>query len=167
MRLLDIMNQEQWAALERGLSEQYGVSANVYDPDGFMLTDYIYWANRICPLVKEHHQSTQAICSIASQTAIAEARRTGKPSVISCDAGFCKIAAPIRLNGEFLGVLGLCGPLLEEEVESFYVGMLTGKDEAEIEQLAEGLAPIGQEKVAELVRLLEEATAGVLAGGKG
>jgi ligand-binding sensor protein len=166
MLLTDLMNAAEWEALERELSVAHNVSVNVYDPDGYMVTDFIHWANRVCPVVKENHQSTQAVCSIASQNAIAECRRKGESCIIACDAGFCKITTPIVVNGEFAGVLGLCGPLLEDEVETFYLAMLTGREEADLAVLAQGLQPISEAEARRLAGVLEARVAMLLASLK-
>ncbi len=160
--LLEIMDEEAWVALEEEIHGQTGANVAVYRPDGFHLTTFVAWANKVCPLIKSQSQSTAAICSTAVQHSLATVRKIGTSAVLSCDAGFCRICVPIASNGDFLGLLGICGLLLDEDVESFYVAKLTGQHEDEVERLAASACRITVEEAKTLRLYLEDKVRSVL-----
>lgn len=52
MKLVDIMPIEKWIAIENEIQSRSGLNAAVYDVNGLRITDFIKWANRLCPSLR-------------------------------------------------------------------------------------------------------------------
>ena len=127
MKLTDIATLKQWIELEQKINARSGLNASVFDVDGVRITDFKKWANRLCPLIKADEKGQSYICAVAHQNIAAQAQRTRQAVIAECDAGLMKIAVPIFLNGDFLGVAGGCGYILGDgEVDLFMVNKTTG-----------------------------------------
>ncbi|MGD8993559.1 MAG: PocR ligand-binding domain-containing protein, partial [Desulfobacterales bacterium] len=87
------------------------------------------------------------ICAVAHQNIAAQAERTRQPVIAECDAGLMKLAVPIFVNGQFLGVAGGCGHVLENgEVDSFMVNKTIGVAEEEITNLSAAIPVMTMEQ---------------------
>ncbi len=86
------------------------------------------------------------------------AEKTKKPVIEECDAGMVKIVVPIFVENEFIGAVGGCGLLLDEEgeVETFLIGKTIDMDEGELEKLAEGIGPLSMQQAEELCDYIAE-----------
>jgi ligand-binding sensor protein len=122
MKLIDIVSLGKWLELEQKINERSGLNAAVFDVDGVRITDFKKWANKLCPLIKADEKGRSYICAVAHQNIAAQAERSHQAVIAECDAGLMKLAVPIFLYGEFLGVAGGCGCKLGNgEVETFTV----------------------------------------------
>ena len=140
MKLSDIAPLAKWLELEQKINERSGLNASVYDAAGMRITDFKRWANRLCPLVKADEKGQNYICAVAHQNIAAEAARTRKPVIAECDAGLMKLAVPIFLNDEFLGVAGGCGYILANgEVDIFMVNKTLGIEEEKLINLSDDI----------------------------
>jgi len=157
MELTDILPLDQWLELERKIHYMFGLNAAVFNKDGFRITDYQNWANRLCPVIKGNEKGQSFICAVANQNMIAQAKETKKPVTDECDAGLIKIVIPIFVGDEFLGIAGGCGLLPEDsEVESFLVSKITGIDEEEIQGLSDDIDIIKADKTETIVESIKE-----------
>lgn len=148
MKLTDLLSIEQWIDFEKEINKRSNLNACVFDAEGNRITGFKEWANRLCPAIKSTDNGQQFICSAAHQVIALQAKRTGKPVVEFCDAGLIKIAVPIFVYGNFMGVAGGCGLLGETgDVETYAVHKATGIDLEEVEQLAEGIDRIESEQI--------------------
>ena len=137
MRLTDIAPLEKWFELEQKINERSGLNASVFDVEGVRITEFKRWANKLCPIIKADEKGQNYICAVAHQNIAAQAERTQQPIIAECDAGLMKLAIPIFVNGQFLGVAGGCGHILENgEVDSFMVKKTIGIAEEEIADLS-------------------------------
>jgi ligand-binding sensor protein len=140
MTLQDLLPVEKWIDLEKHINKAYGLNAAVFDKDGQRITNYVNWANTLCPVVKNNERGRSYICALAHKNITSEIDKTGKPSVVECDAGLVKFAVPIYWDDELLGVAGGCGRIINgNSVESFLIKMITGIDEREIKKLSTGI----------------------------
>lgn len=140
MKLTDIAPLNKWRALEQKINERSGLNASVFDVDGVRITDFKRWANKLCPLIKGNENGQNAICAVAHQNIAARAQRTHKPVIDECDAGLMKLAVPIFVNGEFLGVAGGCGYVLGDgEVDTFMVKKTIGIAEEKLIRLSDDI----------------------------
>ncbi len=156
MEITDLMSKEEWARLEEEFHHKTGLDTNVYDQEGYTFTGLKQWANRVCPVIKAKPESLQAVCSVAHQNLAHQARTLGEPVIEECDIGLLKICVPVIVNGRFLGAVGGCGHLLEDgEVDTFLVHKLTGRDEAEVEELASDLKRISAAQARSVAQELE------------
>lgn len=137
MKLTDIASLEKWLELEQKINERSGLNASVFDVAGVRLTEFKRWANKLCPIIKADEKGQNYICAVAHQNIAAQAERTQQPVISECDAGLMKLVVPIFVNGQFLGVAGGCGHILENgEVDSFMVNKTVGIDEEKLKDLS-------------------------------
>ena len=137
MKLVDIAPLQKWLELEQKIHERSGLNASVFDVAGVRITDFKRWANKLCPIIKADEKGQNYICAVAHQNIAAQAERTRQPVISECDAGLMKLAVPIFVNGEFLGVAGGCGYVLGDgEVDSFMVNKTIGIAEDKLKDLS-------------------------------
>jgi ligand-binding sensor protein len=157
MKLTDILPLDKWVELEKQIHDIYGLNAAVYNIDGFRITDYKNWANRLCPVIKSNEAGQSSICAVANQHTMAQAKDTKKPVSEECDAGLIKIAIPIFAGDEFLGIAGGCGLLPDGgEVESFLISKTTGIDEEEIEGLSDDIKTMQADHIEKVIEFIKE-----------
>lgn len=137
MELTDIAPVEEWIGLEKEISRRCGMNAAVFNAAGNRITDYVFWANRLCPLIKGHPKGQQFICAVAHQNLAGQAASSGIPVIEACDAGMLKLVVPIFYSGDFLGVAGGCGSLeTGESIDSFLIHKTVGLSEEQINAAA-------------------------------
>ena len=157
MTLVEMLPVEKWIELEMGINKRSNLNASVFDANGIRITNYKKWANRLCPVVKADEKGQSYICAVAHQNAASQAKKTGDPAMIECDAGLVKVVVPIFENDEFLGVAGGCGLLLKDsEVDTFLVDKTTDIDPGEIENLSNDIATISMEQLKSVIKYIEE-----------
>ena len=157
MNLIDILPIEKWIELEKEINKRSGLNASVYDADGVRITDFKKWANRLCPVVKANEKGQSYICAVAHQNAANQAKKTGRPATIECDAGLVKVVVPVFVDDEFMGVAGGCGLMQNGgEVDSFLINKTTGIDEGEIEFLSDDIATISTAKLESVIKYIEQ-----------
>ena len=52
MELTDIAATEKWMELEQKINRRSGMNAAVFDREGVRITNFVKWANNLCPVVK-------------------------------------------------------------------------------------------------------------------
>ena len=113
------------------------MNASVFNAEGIRITDFVKWANNLCPAIKNTEKGQSYICSVAHQNLAAQAAKTHKPVVEACDAGMLKLVVPIFVNGNFLGVAGGCGCLEQkEDIDTFMINKTTGINEEKLTRLS-------------------------------
>jgi len=140
MKLTDVAPLNIWVELEQKINERSGLNASVFNVDGVRITDFKKWANKLCPVIKADEKGQDYICAVAHQNLAAEAKHSRQPVIAECDAGMMKLVVPIFLNGEFLGVAGGCGYILENgEVDTFMVNKTIGIAEEKLMNLSDDI----------------------------
>jgi ligand-binding sensor protein len=143
MKLEDVVPLEKWLDLEADIHRQTGLDVNVFNVEGYRITEFKNWANNLCPEIKATDKGQSFICAPAHMNIAAAAMRSKKPVIEECDAGLVKMVVPIFVGDEFVGALGACGFLLDDgEVDSFLVYKMTDIDEAKVENLSKGIPAI-------------------------
>ena len=156
MKLTDRVPLEKWMALEKKIHEKSGLDSNVFNTEGYRITEYKQWVNRLCPAVKDSDKGQSFICAVAHMNIAAIAMNTREPAIEECDAGLVKLVVPIFYNDEFLGAVGACGLLLDDgEVDSFMVNKTIGLDESEIDALSSDIPNITTRKLEELAAYIQ------------
>jgi len=157
MKLYDMLDKEDWIELEKDINSKYGLNASVFDAEGNRITDFKKWANELCPAIKSNEKGQKYICSVAHQAIASEAMRTRKSVVEECDAGMVKIAVPIYVKDEFLGVTGGCGVLKESgAIEDYLIHKTIDINIEDIEKLAKGVKTIKKDKINSVVKYIED-----------
>ncbi len=163
MKLTDILPLKKWEELEKEINRKFGLNASVFDKNGIRITDYKKWVNSLCPVVKANKRGQSYICSLAHQNIAGEAAKTRQPVVGECDAGNVKIAVPIFVGDEFLGVAGGCGRIINgNKVEFFLVNKLTGIDQEQIRKLSEDISPMTSEDSEKIVGFIKDRVVEIL-----
>jgi ligand-binding sensor protein len=140
MELTDIAPLDTWRELEKRINERSGMNASVFNTDGIRITDFVKWANNLCPAIKATEKGQSYICSVAHQNLATQAAKTRKPVIEACDAGMLKLVVPIFVNGDFLGVAGGCGCIEPtEDIDTFMINRTTGISEEKLARLSEGI----------------------------
>ncbi len=137
MQLTELFPLEKWIALEKNIHQRSGLDSNVFNIQGYRITGYKQWANRLCPVVKDSDKGQSFICAVAHMNIAAQAQREKKAVIEACDAGLVKVVVPIFFGDEFMGTVGACGLLTDDgEVDGFMINRTIGIAENEIEQLS-------------------------------
>jgi ligand-binding sensor protein len=140
MELTDVAPLETWGELEQEINKRSGLNASVFNADGIRITNFVKWANHLCPAIKGNAKGQDYICSVAHQNLAAQSAKTHEPVIEACDAGMMKLVVPIFVNDEFLGVAGGCGCLeKEEEIDTFLINKTTGINEKDLVNLSEDI----------------------------
>lgn len=157
MELTDIATLETWRKLEQKINERSGMNASVFNAEGMRITDFVKWANSLCPVIKGNEKGQSYICSVAHQNIAAQAAKTGKAVIETCDAGMLKLVVPIFANGGFLGVAGGCGCLEKtEDIDMFMINKTTGINEEKLIKLSEDVPFMSREEAASHARYIED-----------
>ena len=139
MKLTDIATLEKWIELEQKINARSGLNAAVFNVAGARITDFKRWANRLCPVIK------------------ADEKGQRRAVIAECDAGLTKIAVPIFINGEFLGVAGGCGYMTEDgEVDLFMINKSTGIANEKLIRLSDDIPIMTKQQAESLVRFIED-----------
>jgi ligand-binding sensor protein len=156
MELTDIAATEKWMELEQKINRRSGMNAAVFNREGVRITNFVKWANSLCPVVKADEKGKNYICALAHQNIAAQAEQTHRPVIEECDAGLMKLAVPIFINGQFLGVAGGCGYIMDSgEVDLFMIHKATGIAEDKLAQLSEGIPVMTREQALSHVTFIE------------
>jgi ligand-binding sensor protein len=153
MELTDILPIEKWTEMEKDIHEMFDVDTNVFNVEGFRITDYKEWVNRLCPAIKADDRGQSFICAVAHMNISGMARQSKKPAIEECDAGLMKLVVPIFVKGEFVGAVGACGVLMDDnDVDSFMINRTIEMDEERIEALSDDIKRITTDKAEGLAR---------------
>jgi ligand-binding sensor protein len=156
MKLTDILPVEQWIELEKEIHAKSGLNPTIYDTEGVSITRTSTFPNPLCPEIKAIPKGQTFICSAAHQNIAGEAEESREPVVDACDAGLVKIVVPIYVGDTFVGAAGGCGLLPEEgEVESFLIGKTLDMDDERVEELAQNVPTISDEKAQDVADFIK------------
>ncbi len=157
MKLTDIAPLERWVELETDIHRKSGLDVNVFDTDGYRISEFKKWANNLCPEIKATDKGQSFICAPAHMNIATQAMRTRHPAIEECDAGLIKLVVPIFVHDEFTGAIGACGFLLDAgEVDRFLVNKMTEIDEDTVERLSVGIPSITTSKAETLGQYILE-----------
>jgi len=157
MKLTDIAPEEKWKELEEEINRRSGLDANVFNIEGYRISDCKNWANQLCPEIKATDKGQSFICAPAHMNIAIQSMKTKKAVTEECDAGLVKIVVPIFVDEEFVGAIGACGFLLDDgEVDSFLVNKMTDIEEEEIEKLSAGIPSITSEEAESICAYITE-----------
>jgi ligand-binding sensor protein len=157
MKLTDLAPMERWTALEQEINDRTGLDANVFNPEGYRISDVKNWANRLCPEIKATDKGQSFICAPAHMNIAAMAMNQRRAVIEECDAGMIKLVVPIFFESEFVGAVGACGLLLDDgEVDGFLVNKMTDIEEDKVIRLSEGISGIRTAEAEALARFISE-----------
>jgi len=156
-RMTDISPREDWVDLEKDVNQRFGLNAAVFENDGTRVTTYVNWGNPVCPLIKGNPKGQRYICAVAHQNLAGQAAQTKKSVIGECDAGLVKIAVPVFVGDDFVGIAGGCGSIMGgSEVESFFVNQTTDIDEAEIKKRSQEIKTMTKTEAEAVVAYIQK-----------
>lgn len=129
LRLQDVVDLSKLQAIQDSFVKAMGMAAVTVDPDGVPLTRESNFQN-ICRLIRSRPDG-QKRCHACDAQGGREADRLGRPVIYTCSSGLVDAAAPISIDGQFLGSI-LCGQVT-----------LQGRREAQVEDIVERCRPLG------------------------
>lgn len=151
MTLTDIISSAEWTRLEKKINDRFNLNTCIFDPDGFRLTEHQQWPNRLCPTIKANPKGQSFICAVAHMNIAIQAQRSRQPVIEACDAGLVKAVVPIFWKEEFIGAVGSCGFLQDdEEIDTFLIHKVTGIEEDEIIALSGDIPKVSLEQAQRL-----------------
>lgn len=157
MNLSDLLPLEKWVEIEKEINEFSGLDVNVFDTEGYRITDFKFWANKLCPAIKDTDKGQSFICAVAHMNVSAMAKNQKKAVIEECDAGLIKLVVPIFVKDEFAGSIGACGALLDDgEADDFLIHKITDIEEETINRLSENIKSVSTEKANELAAFIQE-----------
>ena len=143
MELTDIAPIEKWIEIEAEINSRSGLNAAVYNVNGLRITNFIKWANPLCPALRETEKGQKFICAVAHQNIAARASKTRRTVVAECDAGLMKFVVPIYVGDVCQGTAGGCGLLRDpNQVDTYLISRTADMDEKNVQNLAEDVEMI-------------------------
>lgn len=157
MKLTDILPVEKWMELESDIHGKFGVDTNVFNTEGYRITEFKEWVNRLCPAIKADDSGQSFICAVAHTNIADMARQANKAAIEECDSGLMKLVVPIFSKGEFVGTVGACGVLMgDSDVDSFMINRTINMDEEKIESLSDDIKRITVEEADALANYISD-----------
>lgn len=164
MKLTDLAPMERWIELETAINARSGLDANVFNPEGYRISEVKNWANRLCPEIKATDKGQSFICAPAHMNIAAMAMKQRRTVIEECDAGMIKMVVPIFHGDQFVGAVGACGFLLDDgEVDGFLVNKMTDIAEEKVDHLSRGIPAISSAGAKELSRFISDQIDAILA----
>lgn len=102
MRLSDLLDTDSMRIMQRGFSRVTGMSSAIVDENGepILRCDSV---TRFCAELTRGTAAGEKRCSECDRAGAKRAMRSGKTEVYSCHVGICDMAAPIIVDGRFMG----------------------------------------------------------------
>ncbi len=110
--LRDVIDVEILQEIQDKFAEATGFAAVTVDYQGKPVTNYSNFS-RFCKLIRLNNRCRE-VCEQSDAHGGLEAARTGKPYIYRCHTGLVDFAAPIIVQGQFLGSI-MAGQVLVEE----------------------------------------------------
>lgn len=157
MKLTDILPIGKWIELEKDIHERSGLDSSIFNVEGFRITGFKKWVNRLCPAIKADDRGQSFICAVAHLNISGMAKQNKKTVIEECDAGLLKMVVPIFVKGEFIGAVGACGLLLDDSrTDSFMINRTINMDEEKIKNLSDDIKRITREEAEAIGKYITE-----------
>ncbi len=143
MELTDLLSIDAWMDFEKKIHTETGLDCNIFNPDGYRITEFKEWVNRLCPVIKDNDKGQSYICAIAHMNLATQAKQQKNTVIEECDAGLVKLVVPVFYDDYFLGAFGACGLVMDDGIaDTFMINKTIGLDEEEIEKLSDDIQSI-------------------------
>ncbi len=157
MELTDLLPVKSWESLEDEVRNRSGLNVSIFNTDGIRITNNQKWPNRLCPAIKADPKGQSFICATAHMNIALQANQEGHGVLEGCDAGLLKLVVPIIVDETYLGAVGACGLLLDDEaVDGFLINKITGMDDETIEDLSKEIPSISTTEAEALEAFIQE-----------
>ena len=113
MHLSELLDLESMSVIQKGFSKMTGMASVLTDENGTPLTETSHFSSFCFELTRSTAEG-RARCENCDRMGAKQTMRSGKAEVYSCHAGLCDFAAPIIVDGRFMGAF-VGGQVLMEE----------------------------------------------------
>lgn len=115
LTLRSIVNVEALQDIQNRFADATGFAVVVADEQGVPVTNPSNFT-QFCSYIREASEEGLRLCMLSDDRVGKMAASEGKPVIHRCHSGLVDLAAPIILNGQYLGAV-LCGQVLIEEAD--------------------------------------------------
>lgn len=116
MHLSELLDAASMTAIQEGFSKMTGMAAGLSDENGVPIIEASN-CRRFCHGLTRSTALGQSRCENCDRAGARQTMKTGKTEVYTCHAGLCDFAAPIIVDGRFMGVFAGGQVLMEEPDE--------------------------------------------------
>ena len=113
MHLSELLGMDSMAVIQKGFSKLTGMASVLTDENGTPITQPSNFS-RFCFELTRSTEIGRERCQNCDRMGARQTMRSGKAEVYTCHAGLCDFAAPIIVDGRFLGAF-VGGQVLMEE----------------------------------------------------
>ena len=113
MHISELLDVESMSVIQEGFSRMTGMASVLTDENGTPITEVSNFS-RFCFELTRSTATGRARCENCDRMGAKQTMRSGKAEVYTCHAGLCDFAAPIIVDGRFLGAF-VGGQVLMEE----------------------------------------------------
>ena len=113
MHISELLDVESMSVIQDGFSRMTGMASVLTDENGTPITEVSNFS-RFCFELTRSTATGRARCENCDRMGAKQTMRSGKAEVYTCHAGLCDFAAPIIVDGRFLGAF-VGGQVLMEE----------------------------------------------------
>jgi len=159
-RLLELVDKQLLKKILSSFTSATGLRANIVDTEGRSIFGFMDAQKNcdFCQLIWQYQRGIER-CQSAYTRAGKQAAKFGEPYIFRCPAGLIEWAAPLIINGEYLGSI-ICGQVLMWEPEKFFwvelheMNKCLGEDLKPLIEAAKGLEVVSAKKIQAAADLL-------------
>ena len=122
LHLTELLDMEILKRIQNSFSDAEGISTGISDENGIALVEHVSNCDFCSKYTKKSAEGLRR-CQLCDKRGALAAMEKKAPEIYTCHAGLTDFAAPIMLNGQFLGCfLGgqvLTAPLSREKVKAY------------------------------------------------
>ena len=113
MHISELLDVESMSVIQEGFSRMTGMASVLTDENGTPITEVSNFS-RFCFELTRSTAAGRTRCENCDRMGAKQTMRSGKAEVYTCHAGLCDFAAPIIVDGRFMGAF-VGGQVLMEE----------------------------------------------------
>ena len=116
MHLSELLDMDSMTVIQNGFSRLTGMASILTDENGAPVADTSNFS-RFCAELTRSTPTGRARCENCDRMGAKQAMRSGKTEMYTCHAGLCDFAAPVIVDGRFMGAFVGGQVLLQEPDE--------------------------------------------------
>ncbi len=155
IHLSKLLDMESMKAIQNAFSRLTGMASNLTDESGASITEGVNF-EQFCYRLTRNSPIGRMRCESCDRMGAKQTMRSGKAEVYTCHAGLCDFAAPIIVDGRFMGAF-VGGQVLMEEPDEQAVRATArelGIDEDEYVEAIRKIPILKREKIEEAADFL-------------
>lgn len=116
MHLSELLDMKSMSVIQDGFAKMTGMAAGLSDENGVPIIEASN-CRRFCTELTRSTALGRSRCENCDRMGAKQTMRSGKAEVYTCHAGLCDFAAPVIVDGRFMGVFAGGQVLMEEPDE--------------------------------------------------